>query len=83
MTPRTLGEKLDESMRMRRQSSEEVARELGVTTSEVLLWRHDLQVPGPVHFESIAHYLFIEQRQLRGLILRTQMRRMQQRSTCT
>ena len=78
--PQTLGEKIDESMRIRKHSSEAAARELGVTTSEILLWKHDMQIPEPAHFEAILAYLSIEDRHLRGLILRSQMRRMQWRN---
>ena len=75
--PQTLGDRLDESMRIRKHDSEAVARELGVTTSEILLWKHDMQIPEPAHFAAILDYLSIEDRHLRGLILRSQMRRMQ------
>jgi len=74
---KTLGDKLDESMRIRKHNSEEAAREMGVTTSEVLLWKHDMQVPEPAHVEVLLDYLFIEEPLLRGLILRSQMRRIQ------
>jgi hypothetical protein len=77
--PQTLGDKLDESMRIRKHNSEEAARSMGVATSEVLLWKHDMQVPGPDHFEAVLDYLFVEDRHLRALILRSQMRRMQWR----
>jgi len=75
----TLGDRLDESMRIRKHNSEEAARELGVTTSEVLLWKHDMQIPEPAHFEVLLDYLLIEEHHLRGLILRSQMRRTQTR----
>lgn len=77
--PQTLGDKLDESMRIRKHNSEEAARHMGVATSEVLLWKHDMQIPEPTHFEAVLDYLFVEERHLRGLILRSQMRRMQAR----
>jgi hypothetical protein len=73
----TLGDRLDESMRMRKHNSEEAAREMGVTPSEVLLWKHDMQIPEPVHVEVLMDYLFIEEHHLRGLILRSQMRRIE------
>jgi hypothetical protein len=73
----TLGDKLDESMRIRAHNSEEAAREMGVTPSEVLLWKHDMQVPQAMHVEVLLDYLFIEEPHLRGLILRSQMRRIQ------
>ena len=77
MMVQTLGDKLDESMRIRAHNSEEAAREMGVTPSEVLLWKHDMQVPQPMHVEVLLDYLFINEPHLRGLILRSQMRRVQ------
>ena len=73
----TLGDKLDESMRIRAHNAGEAAREMGVTPSEVLLWKHDLQVPRSMHVEVLLDYLLIEEPHLRGLILRSQMRRIQ------
>jgi hypothetical protein len=75
--PQTLGDKLGESMRIRKHNSEAAARELGVTTSEILLWTYDMQIPEPTHFAALLDYLSIEERHLRGMILRSQMRRMQ------
>ena len=77
--PQTLGDKLDESMRIRKHDTDEAARAMGVAPSEVLLWKHDLQVPGPFQVDAVLDYLFIEERHLRALILRSQMRRMQWR----
>lgn len=73
----TLGDKLGESMRIRAHNSEEAAREMGVTSSEVLLWKQDMQVPEPMHVEVLLDYLLIEEPHLRGPILRSQMRRIQ------
>ena len=75
----TLGDKLDESMRIRAHNAEAAAREMGVTPSEVLLWIHDMQVPRSAHVGALLDYLFIEEPHLRGLILRSQMRRNQLR----
>jgi len=76
----TLGDKLDESMRTRAHNAEEAAREMGVIPSEVLLWKHDMQVPRSRHVEVLLDYLSIEESHLRGLILRSRMRRIQPRS---
>ncbi len=38
-----------------------------------------MQVPQPGHYERLLDYLVVEDRHLRGLILRSQMRRMQWR----
>jgi LmbE family N-acetylglucosaminyl deacetylase len=77
--PQTLGDRLDEAMRVRRHDAAAAARELGVSTSEVLLWMHDMQTPDPEQYERLLDYLVVEDRHLRGLILRSQMRRMQWR----
>jgi hypothetical protein len=77
--PQTLGDRLDEAMRIRKHDTDTAARVLGVGTSEVLLWMHDMQVPDPTQFEPLLDYLVVEDRHLRGLILRSQMRRMQWR----
>jgi hypothetical protein len=77
--PQTLGDRLDEAMRVRRHDTTAAARALGVSTSEVLLWMHDIQTPAPDQCEPLLDYLVVEDRQLRGLILRSQMRRMQLR----
>ena len=77
--PQTLGDRLDEAMRVRRHDTATAARELGVSTSEVLLWMHDMQVPEPSQYDPLLDYLVVEERHLRGLVLRSQMRRMQWR----
>ena len=56
-----------------------ISGSLGVSTSEVLLWMHDMQVPEPSHYAQLLDYLVVEERHLRGLVLRSQMRRMQWR----
>ena len=66
-------------MRVRRHDTDMAARALGVTPSEVLLWMHDMQVPEPAHHERLRDYLVVEEGHLRGLLLRSQMRRTQWR----
>jgi hypothetical protein len=78
MMVQTLGDKLDESMKIRKHNADEAAGEMGVTTSEVLLWKHDMQIPDPMHVEVLLDYLFVDEPHLRGLMLRSQMRRIQQ-----
>jgi hypothetical protein len=77
--PQTLGDRLDEAMRVRRHDTDTAARALGVSTSEVLLWMHDMQTPDPSQYDLLLDYLVVEERHLRGLVLRSQMRRMQWR----
>ena len=66
-------------MRVRRHDTDTAARALGVSTSEVLLWMHDMQTPDPSQYDPLLDYLVVEERHLRGLVLRSQMRRMQWR----
>jgi hypothetical protein len=66
-------------MRVRKHDTETAARVLGVSTSEVLLWMHDMQTPDPSQYDPLLDYLVVEERHLRGLVLRSQMRRMQWR----
>jgi hypothetical protein len=40
---------------------------------------HDMQVPEPSQYDPLLDYLVVEERHLRGLVLRSQMRRMQWR----
>ena len=77
--PQTMGDRLDEAMRVRKHDTETAARVLGVSTSEVLLWMHDMQTPDPSQYDPLLDYLVVEERHLRGLVLRSQMRRMQWR----
>ena len=79
MKPQTLGDRLDEAMRVRKHDTDAAARVLGVSTSEVLLWMHDMQVPEPEQYGPLLDYLVVEEPHLRGLVLRSQMRRMQWR----
>ena len=75
----TLGDRLDEAMRIRKHDTATAAGVLGVGTSEVLLWMHDMRVPDPGQYGPLIDHLVVEERHLRGLILRSQMRRMQWR----
>ena len=79
MKPPTRGDKLDEVMRLRAQTAEAAATIMGVEPAEVLLWVADRQVPEQPQQAALLAYLDIDERQLRGLLLRSQMRRTQWR----
>ena len=49
-------------MRVRRHDTDMAARALGVSTSEVLLWMHDMQVPDPSQYGPLLDYLVVEER---------------------
>ncbi len=72
--PQTLGEKLDETMQDRAHTPETAARVLGVAPGEVVLWSSDRDLPDHSHYTALGSYLEIDDRTLRGLILRSQMR---------
>jgi hypothetical protein len=72
--PQTLGDKLDETMRLRAHTPETAARVLGVAPTEVVLWASDRELPGGSHHTALGSYLEIDERALRGLLLRSQMR---------
>jgi LmbE family N-acetylglucosaminyl deacetylase len=77
--PQTLGDKLDETMRLRAHTPEAAARVLGVAPTEVLSWAADRQLPDRSHHTALGSYLEIDERELRGLMLRSQMRMAQWR----
>jgi hypothetical protein len=77
--PPTLGDKLNEVLRLKGQTSEQAARAMGVTTAEVLAWTADTEPPGTAGMASLRAYLDVDERQLRGLVLRGQMRLIQAR----
>jgi hypothetical protein len=72
--PQTLGDKLHETMRVRAHSPETAGRVLGVAPSDVVLWASDRELPDRAHHTALGSYLEVDERALRGLILRSQMR---------
>jgi hypothetical protein len=72
--PQTLGDKLDEEMRVRSESSAEAAASLGLPRDLVEAWSEDRSVPDKAQFGALQAYLHIDQRQMRSLVLRSQMR---------
>jgi hypothetical protein len=72
--PQTLGDKLDEEMQVRSESSAEAAASLGLPQDLVEEWSDDRSVPDKSHFGALQSYLHIDHRQMRSLILRSQMR---------
>ena len=77
--PPTLGDVLNQAMRLRMQTTEAAANAMGVTTAEVLAWSADGPPPDREHEAVLAAYLEVDERQLRALVLRSQMRRAQAR----
>ena len=77
--PPTLGDKLHEVLRIKGQTTAQAAHAMGVTTAEVLAWSADTEVPGSTVLAALRTYLEVDDRQLRGLVLRGQMRFVQAR----
>jgi hypothetical protein len=75
--PPTLGDKLNEVMRQRSQTTEAAARAMEVPSDMLLAWSADHQVPDHRHDAALMGYLQVDEHQLRGLVLRGQMRRTQ------
>jgi hypothetical protein len=66
-------------MRRRAHTTEAAALELGVTRNELRAWCGDLEQPDRRHHAALLGYLRVDERQLRGLVLRSQMRHAQAR----
>ncbi len=75
--PPTLGDRLDELMWERDQSCEDVAVAVGATAAAVGRWAADRLVPGPGQFEALGRYLGVDVAEVRRLVLRSQMRKVQ------
>ena len=75
--PPTLGDRLDEFMWARDETCDDVARGVGVSPSVVGRWAADRQVPEPGQFDAVAHYLDVDVAEIRRLVLRSQMRKVQ------
>jgi len=77
--PPTLGDRLNEAMRLRVQTTDDAARALGATSAEVLAWSADGQLPDTRQLPALQEYLGVDERELRALVLRGQMRLAQAR----
>lgn len=77
--PPTLGDRLNEVMRQRSHTTDAAARAMEVPSGEVLAWSADQRLPEHKHDSALMGYLQIDERQLRALVLRGQMRRTQAR----
>jgi hypothetical protein len=66
-------------MRARAHTTTAAALELGATGDELRAWCGDLEPPDRRYHPALVGYLGIDEVQLRGLILRSQMRRTQAR----
>ena len=77
--PPTLGDKLNDVMRQRSHTTGDAAQAMHVTSDQVLEWTADGLVADHRHDAALMEYLQVDERQLRALVLRGQMRRTQAR----
>jgi len=77
--PPTLGDKLQEALRVRNQATDQAAHAMGVPTADLLAWTADAALPDRKHESALMAYLEVDERTLRALVLRGQMRRAQAR----
>jgi hypothetical protein len=75
--PPTLGDRLDELMWERHDTCDDVARAVGVSPAITGRWAADRQVPEPGQFGDVARYLGVDVADVRRLVLRSQMRKVQ------
>jgi len=75
--PPTLGDRLDEAMWARDQTCDDVALEVGADAAEVGRWAADRLVPELDRYPALAAYLGVDDAELRRLVLRSQMRKVQ------
>jgi transcriptional regulator with XRE-family HTH domain len=75
--PPTLGDRLDELMWERDDTCDDLARAVGVSSATAGRWAADRQVPEPGQFDDVARYLGVDVSDVRRLVLRSQMRKVQ------
>jgi len=75
--PPTLGDRLDELMWKRDETCEDVALVVGATAAAVGRWAADRLAPEPEQFEAVGRYLGVDVDEVRRLVLRSQMRKVQ------
>jgi hypothetical protein len=75
--PPTMGDRLRDRMAERGQSAGGAAAALGATPVEVEHWAADVGVPRDGQLSGIADYLGVDAAEVRRLVLRSQMRRVQ------
>ncbi len=75
--PPTLGDRLTMRMAQLHQSADGAAVAVGATPAEVEHWVADLKTPGDTQLAGIADYLVVDATEVRRLVLRSRMRRVQ------
>jgi transcriptional regulator with XRE-family HTH domain len=75
--PPTLGDRLDELMGSRHDTCDDVASAVGTSPEAVGRWAADRLVPEPDQYDAVARYLGADVDEVRRLVLRSQMRKVQ------
>ena len=75
--PPTLGDRLDDLMWSRKDTCDDVAAAVGSTPAVVGRWAADKSFPDPDQYDAVARYLDVDVAEVRRLVLRSQMRRVQ------
>jgi len=75
--PPTLGDRFDELMWERDETCEDVAAAVHASPAVVGRWAADREVPVPGQFDAVASYLGVDVAEIRRLVLRSQMRKVQ------
>jgi len=75
--PPTLGDSLNERMGGNRHSIDAAAAATGASPSELRDWKADLGTPREAQLAGIADYLGVDVAEVKRLVLRSQMRRVQ------
>ena len=75
--PPTLGDRLGDLMRERGHTAVDAADALGTTPRDVERWVGDRETPGTDRLATVADYLGTDVVEVKRLVLRSQMRRVQ------
>jgi len=75
--PPTLGDRLGACMSERGHSLDTAASAVGTTRVDLQQWAEDRGTPGEAQLAGVADYLGVDVAEVRRLVLRSQMRRVQ------
>ena len=75
--PPTLGDRLDDRMAERGHTAVDVAAIVSATPVDVERWLGDLENPQPARLPDLGYYLGVDVAEIKRLVLRSQMRRVQ------
>lgn len=75
--PPTLGDRLDERMRDRGHTAADVAALVSASPVDVERWMNDFETPEPARHADLGYYLGVDADEVKRLVLRSQMRRVQ------